>query len=165
MYRLLNACWPLAVFAGAIVPRQSSQKITINLNQEYQIIDGFGISEAFQRANSIVNLQEPKQTEVLDLLFNTTSGAGFSIVRNGIGSSPSNAKDWMITFAQDPGSPTAPPKYNWDGKDSGQLWFSQQAVGSHSQSPLVAHLADKHDRHRDTGSEYFMAMRGQPLAS
>ncbi|KAI4593200.1 hypothetical protein KJ359_009928 [Pestalotiopsis sp. 9143b] len=128
MFSLSNLCWSLAALASPIAERQASQKITVNLSQRFQTIDGFGISEAFQRANNIVNLKEPKQTEVLDLLFNTTTGAGFSIVRNGIGSSPSNAKDWMITFAQDPGSPTAPPKYNWDGKDSGQLWFSQQAA-------------------------------------
>ncbi|KAH6656321.1 glycoside hydrolase family 30 protein [Truncatella angustata] len=125
---LLFVCWPLAGLASTIDQRQSSQKITLNVNQNYQTIDGFGISEAFQRANNIVNLNEPKQSQVLDLLFNTSSGAGFSIVRNGIGSSPSNANDWMITFAQDPGSPSSPPKYNWDGKDSGQLWFSQQAA-------------------------------------
>ncbi|ORY56955.1 glycoside hydrolase superfamily [Pseudomassariella vexata] len=128
MHLLSLSTLPLLASAGLLSRRQASQTITINVNQKYQTIDGFGISEAFQRANNIVNLKEPKQTEVLDLLFNTTSGAGFSIVRNGIGSSPSNANDWMITFAQDPGSPTAPPKYNWDGKDSGQLYFSQQAA-------------------------------------
>jgi O-glycosyl hydrolase len=129
------AAQALLTSASTIVSlRQSAQQITVNLDQRYQTIDGFGISEAFQRANNIVNLQEPKRTEVLDLLFNTSTGAGFTIVRNGIGSSPTNANDWMITFAQDPGSPTAPSKYNWDGKDSGQLWFSQQAV---SRKPLL----------------------------
>ncbi|KAI1867105.1 uncharacterized protein JN550_007157 [Neoarthrinium moseri] len=126
--RSLVAILPLAVAARNIGPRQSSQKITVDVTQRYQIIDGFGISEAFQRANGILNLKEPKQTQVLDLLFNTTNGAGFTIVRNGIGSSPSNANDWMITFAEDPGSPTSAPIYTWDGKDSGQLWFSQQAA-------------------------------------
>jgi O-glycosyl hydrolase len=118
----------LPLLARALSPRQSSRQITVDVGQKYQTIDGFGFSEAFQRANNIVDLKEPKQTEVLDLLFNTTTGAGFTIVRNGIGSSPSNEKDWMITFAQDPGSPTSPPKYSWDGMDSGQVWFSQQAV-------------------------------------
>lgn len=38
-----------------------------------------------------------KQRYLLDLLFNTTSGAGLSIVRNGIGSSPDSSSDHMNT--------------------------------------------------------------------
>lgn len=57
--------------------RQSVQKVTVNPATKYQTMDGFGFSAAFQRANLIVNLKEPKQTEVLNLLFNTTTGAGF----------------------------------------------------------------------------------------
>jgi O-glycosyl hydrolase len=57
--------------------RQSVQKVTVNPATKYQTIDGFGFSAAFQRANLIVNLQEPKQSQILNLLFNTTSGAGF----------------------------------------------------------------------------------------
>jgi O-glycosyl hydrolase len=101
----------------------------VNVNQKFQEIDGFGFSEAFQRANGIVNLPEPKRTQVVDLLFNTTTGAGFTILRNGIGSSTSSQNDWMNTFLPtSPGSPSGTPNYQWDGKDSGQLWVSQQAV-------------------------------------
>lgn len=38
-----------------------------------------------------------KQRYLLDLLFNTTSGAGLSIIRNGIGSSPDSSSDHMNT--------------------------------------------------------------------
>jgi O-glycosyl hydrolase len=62
---------------SSLEARQSVQKITVNAGTKYQSIDGFGFSAAFQRANLIVKLQEPKQTQVLDLLFNTTTGAGF----------------------------------------------------------------------------------------
>lgn len=119
---------PLAS-ANPLVSRQSSSTLTVNLNQKYQEIDGFGFSEAFQRAYNIYNLPEPKRSQLVDLLFNTTTGAGFTIVRNGIGSSTSTQSDWMNTFEPtSPGSPTAQPTYVWDGKDSGQLWVSQQAV-------------------------------------
>ena len=57
--------------------RQSVQKVTVTPATKYQTMDGFGFSAAFQRANLIVKLAEPKQSEVLNLLFNTTSGAGF----------------------------------------------------------------------------------------
>ncbi|KAF2840089.1 glycoside hydrolase family 30 protein [Patellaria atrata CBS 101060] len=110
-------------------PRQAATKITVDRSRKFQTMDGFGFSGAFQRANLILNLAEPKRTEVLDLLFNTTNGAGFTILRNGIGSSVDSRSDWMNTILpKSPGSPTAEPQYVWDGKDSGQLFLSQQAV-------------------------------------
>ncbi|KAF2202073.1 glycoside hydrolase [Delitschia confertaspora ATCC 74209] len=119
----------LIAAAPSLETRQSSQKITVDTTKKYQTIDGFGFSAAFQRANLIVNLAEPKQSQLLDLLFNTTTGAGFSIVRNGIGSSQDSRKDYMNTILPKcPASPSDPPNYVWDGKDSGQLWLSQQAV-------------------------------------
>ena len=75
-----------------------------------------------------MNLPVDKRAATVDVLFNTTTGAGFSIVRNGIGSSPDSSSDHMNTFEpKSPGSPTAAPSYVWDGKDSGQVWVSQQA--------------------------------------
>lgn len=119
---------PLAT-ANPLSARQSSSTLTVNLNQKYQEIDGFGFSEAYQRAYNIYNLPEPKRSQLVDLLFNATTGAGFTILRNGIGSSQSSQQDFMNTFLpSSPGRPSAAPNYVWDGKDSGQLWVSQQAV-------------------------------------
>jgi O-glycosyl hydrolase len=109
-------------------PRQTTKDITIDLTKRYQTMDGFGVSEAFQRANVIVNLPAKQQREILDLLFNTTSGAGLTILRNGIGSSPDSSSDHMNSIApKSPGSPSATPNYIWDGKDSGQLFVSKEA--------------------------------------
>ncbi|KAH7117016.1 glycoside hydrolase superfamily [Dendryphion nanum] len=125
----LAAVTAVTTASPSIYPRQSGSKVTIDTTKKYQTIDGFGFSGAFQRANLIVNLKEPKQSEVLNLLFNTTSGAGFSIVRNGIGSSQDSSKDFMNTILPKcPSSPDGTPDYKWDGKDSGQLFLSQQAV-------------------------------------
>ncbi|KAF2726687.1 glycoside hydrolase [Polyplosphaeria fusca] len=125
---VLAAASLVAAGPSVVGPRQS-QKVTVDLNKKYQVIDGFGFSAAFQRANLVVNLKEPKQTEVLDLLFNITTGAGFSIVRNGIGSSKNSNQDHMNTHLPNcPSSPDGTPAYVWDGKDSGQLWLSKQAV-------------------------------------
>ncbi|KAI0405364.1 glycoside hydrolase family 30 protein [Xylaria palmicola] len=112
----------------ALSPRQAST-ITVDVAKTYQTMDGFGCSFAFQRANLITNMSDKtKQRRLLDLLFNTTSGAGLSIVRNGIGSSPDSSSDHMNTFApKNPGGPKAAPQYAWDGKDSGQLFVSQEA--------------------------------------
>ncbi|RDL32126.1 (Trans)glycosidase [Venustampulla echinocandica] len=91
-------------------------------------MDGFGFSEAFQRANVIVNLPAKQQKEVLDLLFDPQTGAGMTILRIGIGSSPDSSSDHMNSIApKSPGSPSAAPNYIWDGKDSGQLFVAKQA--------------------------------------
>lgn len=127
---------PLATAIPAWLPigrRQAGSTITVDLTKTYQTIDGFGCSFAFQRANLITNMADKtKQRQLLDLLFNTTSGAGLSIIRNGIGSSPDSSSDHMNTFApKDPGSPSAAPQYAWDGKDSGQLWLTQEAYNTY----------------------------------
>jgi hypothetical protein len=54
-----------AIAAPSLEVRQAAQKVTVDLTKRYQTIDGFGFSAAFQRANLVVNLKEPKQTEVL----------------------------------------------------------------------------------------------------
>jgi hypothetical protein len=126
------AVTPLLASANLSLEARQSQRITVDLTKNYQTIDGFGFSGAFRRANLLVNLQGSKQREVLDLLFNTTTGAGFSILRNGIGSTPNSNNDYMNTIL--PKCPSKPadvtinyPGYVWDGKDSGQLFLSQRA--------------------------------------
>jgi O-glycosyl hydrolase len=118
--------------ATSSLKTRQSQRIIVDHTKKYQTIDGFGFSGAFQRANLLVNLQAPKQRGVLDLLFNTTTGAGFSILRNGIGSTPNSNNDYMNTIL--PNCPSRPAEvttnysgYMWDGKDSGQLFLSQRA--------------------------------------
>ncbi|KAI1334429.1 glycoside hydrolase family 30 protein [Xylariaceae sp. FL0016] len=112
-----------------LAERQSASTITVNLDQKFQTIDGFGCSEAFQRAVQMSKLTEDQQQYALDLLFSTTKGAGLSILRNGIGSSPDMSSDHMVSIQpKSPGGPTSAPKYVWDGSDNKQLWVSQEAV-------------------------------------
>ena len=103
----------------------------IDFGTRFQSIDGFGFATAFQRAaalNGLFGLTAEHQREVLDLLLNRERGAGLSILRLGIGSSPTNPYDLMKSIQpQDPGGPTAAPRYEWDGYDGGQVWLAQQA--------------------------------------
>lgn len=89
--------------------------ITINTSQRYQQYDGMGVSEAFQRSRQVyglAGLSAVNQTRVLDLLFSNTTGAGFTLLRNGIGSSPMNNMDFMQSIEPvSPGSPSNPPNY------------------------------------------------------
>ncbi|KAF4622807.1 hypothetical protein G7Y89_g14218 [Cudoniella acicularis] len=130
LYTLVATTLPLAAVASPqLMSRQTATKITVDPTKHFQTMDGFGFSEAFQRANLIVNLPDEKRKALVDLLFNRTSGAGFSILRNGLGSSPDSSSDHMNTILpKSPGSATATPNYVWDGKDSGQFWLSQQAA-------------------------------------
>jgi len=105
--------------------------VTVNSGNSYQRIDGFGFSEAFQRSNILhgsLGLSAANQSRVLDLLFSTRDGAGFSIVRLGIGSSSDDVFDHTESIEPvSPGSPAAPPTYVWDGSDNSQVWLAQQA--------------------------------------
>jgi O-glycosyl hydrolase len=113
--------------------------ITVDLSKTYQTIDGFGTSEAFQRAVQMSRLPEPEQRRALDMLFSTTNGAGLSILRNGIGSSVDMRSDWMVSIApKSPGLPNSPLIYEWDGSDNKQLWVSQEAVHTYGVKTIYA---------------------------
>lgn len=128
LHFVLAATIPSTTLVWAISPRQAGTAVTIDVSKTYQTMDGFGFSEAFQRANVIVNLPAKQQKEVLDLLFDPQTGAGMTILRIGIGSSPDSSSDHMNSIApKSPGSPNATPNYVWDGKDSGQLFVAKQA--------------------------------------
>ncbi|KAH7414030.1 putative endo-exoxylanase [Phaeosphaeria sp. MPI-PUGE-AT-0046c] len=111
----------------------------VDLSKTYQTIDGFGVSETFQRANQMKALSEPLQRYALDLLWNRTTGAGFSILRNGIGSSPDSSSDHMVSIQpKNPGGPGAAPKYIWDGNDNSQVWISTEAVKTYGVTTVYA---------------------------
>lgn len=104
---------------------------SVDFGTQHQRIDGFGFSQAFQRAavmNGLNGLTPENQREVLDLLLDTENGAGFSILRLGIGSSSDDEYDRMLSIQpEDPGGPDAEPQYVWDGYDGGQVWLAQEA--------------------------------------
>jgi glucosylceramidase len=103
----------------------------VRFGDRHQKIDGFGFSQAFQRAaavNGLFGLTPEHQREVVDLLLNKRTGAGLSIYRLGIGSSPDAPYDLMKSIQpMDPGGPGARPRYEWDGYDGGQVWLAKQA--------------------------------------
>jgi glucosylceramidase len=108
-------------------PAAAVSAVTVNGSTTFQHIDGFGFSEAFGRANIMHGangLSPANQRRVLDLLFNTSTGAGFSILRNIVASSPND------TIAPSkPANPSTDPVWRWNGSDSSQVWLSQQAMG------------------------------------
>lgn len=122
-----------------LAPRQAGGTVTVDLSKTYQTMDGFGTSEAFQRAVQISKLSETEQRHALDLLFSTETGAGLTILRNGIGSSPDMSSDHMVSIAtKNPGGPTKPLIFNWDGSDNKQLWVAQEAVHTYGVKTIYA---------------------------
>jgi glucuronoarabinoxylan endo-1,4-beta-xylanase len=109
--------------ADLLLPTASDATVTINGSRHYQTIDGFGISEAFGVAGQIQGVSpQSNQKQMLDLLFSTSKGAGFSILRNILPS------DKFGTIEPNPpSSPTATPQYQWDHNSGGQIWLSKQA--------------------------------------
>jgi hypothetical protein len=77
---------------------KSGSTIKVSPKTKYQIYDGTGISEAFQRSLVMHELDAPSQKLALDYLF-TAKGAGFTILRNGLGSSPDQGWDLMKSIA------------------------------------------------------------------
>ncbi|HJP79021.1 MAG TPA: glycoside hydrolase [Pseudonocardiaceae bacterium] len=118
-----------AAFAIGQAPASAASTVTINGGTTYQRIDGFGISESFNMANSIRTANSTTQKKALDLLFSTTSGAGFTIVRNDI----PNGSDSIEP--RNPGGPSAKPNYVWNasngGTEDGQLWLALQAKNNY----------------------------------
>lgn len=113
--------------------------ITVDASQRYQPFDGMGFSEAFQRGTQIYGaggLSRVNQSRVLDLLFSNENGAGFTILRNGIGSSLVNPYDLMKSIETvSPGYSNATPHYDWEGTvkpgfglDNGQVRLTKDAL-------------------------------------
>jgi glucosylceramidase len=110
------------VTAGPAAAHDTSV-ITVSDHGHQQSIDGFGMATAFDRVTLLAGLSAQQQNEIYKLWFDRTAGAGLSIMRLGIGSSPLGSPyDKMISIEPNsPGSPDAPPQYIWDGKDNGQV--------------------------------------------
>ncbi|MGE5487109.1 MAG: glycoside hydrolase family 30 protein [bacterium] len=130
---LLSAVVPAALWLLSIAPAVSAAPAgSIDFETNLTRIDGFGTCQAFQRAalmRGLFGLSKANQREVLDLLFSREKGAGLSILRLGVGSSPLDSPwDLMPSIQpENPGGPSARPRYVWDGYDSGQLWLAKEA--------------------------------------
>ncbi|HZP51281.1 cellulose binding domain-containing protein [Actinocrinis sp.] len=119
---------------------------TINGASVLQQIDGFGFSSAFARAETIQALSAANQKQALDLLFSPTTGAGLDILRLGISSTSSSIEP------NNPGGPSAPPQYVWNGNDDGQVWLAKQAQ-SYGVSRFYANPWSAPGYMKDSGSE------------
>jgi O-glycosyl hydrolase len=114
----------LCIFAlvAPLKPTYAATGVTINGNTKYQTMDGFGFSDAFGPADTLRTSPASQQKQVLDLLLNTSTGAGFTILRNLFPSDAANTIE-----PNSPGKPSANPTYVSLGGSEGQVWLAQQA--------------------------------------
>jgi O-glycosyl hydrolase len=109
---------------------------SINGATTFQTIDGFGSSEAFGQAASVMKTSASEQQQVFNLLYSTTSGAGLDILRNEI-----SADSGTTIEPNAPSSPAATPSYvplSSINQDQGQLWFAQQIKASYGVTTVFA---------------------------
>ena len=120
---------PVAVLAAAAAlvttgpSALAASTATINGGTTFQTITGFGASEGFGQASTIMNGSSSVQQQALKYLFSTSGGAGLTILRNEI-----SADSGDTIEPASPGSPTATPSYvslASIGNDMGQLSLAQ----------------------------------------
>ena len=111
-----------AVIYGA-GPAYAQDSATINGGTTYQTMAGFGASEGFGQAETIMAASSATQTQALNYLYSTSSGAGLDILRNEISADPGDTIE-----PTPPTAPSATPSYvslaSIDD-DQGQLWLAQ----------------------------------------
>ena len=130
----------LALAGGALVaqagPAAAADTATINGATTFQTITGFGASEAFGEAQTVMNASSAVQQQALGLLYSPASGAGLTILRNWI-----SADSGSTIEPNNPGGPTATPTYlpmSQTSQDAGQLWFAQQIKADYGVSNVFA---------------------------
>ena len=130
----------LALSAAGLAARSSpalaADTATINGATTYQTMAGFGASEGFGEAATVMNASPSVQQQALSLLYSPTSGAGLTILRNEI-----SADSGSTIEPASPGSPAATPSYASlasTGSDQGQLWFAQQIKADYGVTNVFA---------------------------
>ncbi len=103
--------------------------VTVDVAKKYQRIDGFGVSEGFGQAKTLMSMPASVQKQVLSLLYSPTRGAGLTILRNEI------SADKTFTIEPNaPSSPSARPSYlslaDVD-QDQGQMWLAKQITADY----------------------------------
>lgn len=119
----------LAALMFAPVTKAADPDVAVKWKTEKQEIDGFGGSGAYLQALNLMSFPEPQRTEVLDLLFSTTKGAGISIIRNIIGDGGETADGGRWGKKSDGPSASIQPKegqWSWTG-DEDQVWLMKEA--------------------------------------
>jgi O-glycosyl hydrolase len=125
-----------AALVSVAHPALAAGSATINGGQTFQTITGFGASEGFGEAATVMDASSSVQQQVLKDLYSTSGGAGLTILRNEISA---DSGDTIEPNA--PSSPSATPSYvslASINQDQGQLWFAQQIKADYGVTNVFA---------------------------
>jgi len=114
----------------------STPTVRINAGEQYQRIAGFGVSEGFGQAKTLMSAPASVQKRVLSLLYSPTGGAGLTILRDEI-----SADKGFTIEPRAPSSPNATPSYlalAEIDQDQGQLWFAKEIKADYGVSDVFA---------------------------
>ena len=106
--------------------------VTIDAAKQYQRVAGFGVSEGFGQAETLMKAPASVREQVLSLLYSPTRGAGLTILRNEI-----SADAGFTIEPRAPSSPKASPSYlslAEVGRDHGLLCFAKQVAADYGAS-------------------------------
>ncbi len=133
-----------SIFVRPVTKASAASNVSINAASTFQVIDGFGASDAFHTGKYASgygsSLTADQSAKIIELLFSPTTGAGLNIIRHEIGSStamvtgvPSTGDGDNLASIEPTGpasGPSGTPTYVWDtaDPDKGQIWFTQQAM-------------------------------------
>jgi O-glycosyl hydrolase len=110
--------------------------VTIDPARRYQRIAGFGVSEGFGQAKTLMSAPASVRRRVLSLLYSPARGAGLTILRNEI-----SADAGFTIEPKAPRRPNAKPSYltlAQVDQDQGQLWFAKQIKADYGVSDVFA---------------------------
>ncbi|HTU72333.1 MAG TPA: cellulose binding domain-containing protein [Trebonia sp.] len=136
---LAAAATVVAAMTAAAVqarPALAASTATINGGTTFQTITGFGASEAFGEAATVMDASSSVQQQALGDLYSPTTGAGLDILRNEVSA---DSGDTIEPTA--PSSPSATPSYASlasINQDMGQLWFAQQIKADYGVTNVFA---------------------------
>jgi len=131
---VISACALVVVTPSG--PAYAADTAMINGATTYQTVAGFGASEAFGEAATVMNAPSSVQQQALADLYSPTTGAGLTILRNEIGATSGNTIE-----PTNPGGPNATPNYlplSQINQDMGQLWFAQQIKARYGVTDIYA---------------------------
>jgi O-glycosyl hydrolase len=133
---LLAGCSGSSGSSGGGASGTAQTKVTVSALKQYQRIAGFGVSEGFGQAKTLMSAPAAVQQQVLSLLYSPTRGAGLTILRNEI-----SADTGFTIEPKAPSSPAGQPSYLTLAEvdqDQGQLWFAKQIKADYGVSDVFA---------------------------
>lgn len=122
---ILVACLLMSQFDLMPAYAVNSTTVKVYPDKQYQTMEGWGTSLSWW-GNIVGNWTTSKKTELMNLMFNQTTGLGLNVIRYNIGGGENPTHNHMRTGAEIPGYETSSGVWDWTA-DAGQRWVMTQA--------------------------------------